>query len=274
MTTDIKTLDEIYPPDPKEDFGVDPSDPYTLLTVPTETATLIEDLLAAAPKGPRPPRKFSLHRAMVLGLVPRQLGPTICPSLVVPAPPRLSAFMSLQAQEDLVRTQFNNMCKARGWGTLRVAPSNFKHRGAIKSCIKDFKVHDISPAAWFGWYSDVWMRCTPDRPPPFYWLFNRITIAKQLHWFKSAAMWYRVPRIVQGPKRLKLSETWYAMEIALRTEDPGTDDEIRAVVDRFFPTGYDRHLQGVIKETMKLQAQIDARRDSGEWLWEHVPWEF
>ena len=224
--------------------------------------------LTVGPRHPLPVVRFDPPE----GLVPPM--PSLRPAHF-PLPPRLDPAIT---DGDIARTLvqvYAGMVFAR-WKTRyfsRKAPHELPGYAGLVAAGRALIEHDIAPAAWAQFASDMWAtharpgpRGGRPKPPPLRAVFCAKTITEKRGWFRSECSTYECSLPSYTPARKDLVERWSAMSLRLSTAPDLA--AVNALVERYFPDGLYSVLAASAAEEVRVeQERIDRAAAQGVWLW-------
>lgn len=134
-------------------------------------------------------------------------------------------------------------------------------------------MHEIAPAAWVAFSRSLWPEARkvwngPEHPTAS-WMFGANRIQDQKDWFLSEQGSWCSARTKYGTAALHLAMVWASMKNNLVRAKPETEDQVRTVVERFFPgTMYESQLALARTEHREMQQRIDDAVRRGVFMWE------
>lgn len=206
--------------------------------------------------------------------VPSYPGPTVMPPAVVPRPPKLPENLSdldlaqwlAKSYRGAVESRYKTRCYVlakRG----DLAKSRF-----LKVLVDGGRTladYDIAPAAWAAFSVEVWRRYEgAKKPPPINWMFAPNRIEERREWFEAEEGAYDGGRLIHGEAAQDMMRRYAQMQGALTWSQARTEEEVRKVVERFFPNGlYDRLLAKAHEQAQDDQRRMTEAVARGEWVW-------
>ena len=200
----------------------------------------------------------------------------VCP-VKIPHPPLLDprdvpgrqAYLLQRWFEGAVESRTGKRCwsfKAERVGHI----TKSKHYPLMLQAIEMFAAHEIAPAAWCAFSTDVWIEHSGKKTaPPIDWTFAAKRIEERRGWFRSVATDFEGGRLIFTDKAKEFLRRQNIMRTRLRwLEMPAGDDDIRRIVETYFPDGlFERMLEEIKAESAELNRSLAEKVYLGEWVW-------
>lgn len=265
-------------------------DRHDLLLAVDQPGDTKRDVPPVAPK-PRPPFGAGKPTVSTTGTriggcqqepppVPGSLGippppnPTICPpAMVPPAPPMPGGLKGIDAARWLVKmyrgaivSRFKGKCWVlAGRGKLEKS----KHLPNLIRVAKIMQVEGVPPASWAAWSIGCWADNEIGKgKPPIRWVYSEKRLEEHLGWFFRELGGYDVRRAVYSRPAQVLMWRHRQMMVALARSGARTEEQVRVVVDKYFPDGlYDVLSQKAKRAAIDDQIRINQAVARGDWVW-------
>lgn len=207
--------------------------------------------------------------------MPRYPGPEVIPSAMVPGPPKLpadargadAAGWLLKAYRGAIESRFGGRCQVlRKRGTLERS----RYLKGLVEAAELLRDYGFPPAAWAMFSVDVWRKyeATTTRKPGLGWVFSPKRIEDRHGWFRREEGRYCTRRAVFSRIAQDLMRGYRHMTYALAQAGAQSEQEIRAVVEQYFPgDSYEQTAAKARQRALADQRLINDRVARGEWVW-------
>lgn len=196
--------------------------------------------------------------------------------LTIPEPPLLDENATLDRRVLLIARAFEGAYRDRYakpcwvFRSQRCAPMASKFGPMLVEADKLFREHAIAPAAWCAFTLTMWhenMQNPLAKPAPLNFVFGAKQIAERRGWFRSEALF--AARMVYSDTARAFMTKQRAMNNALSfLPATATDDDIAAKVAEYFaPGAFDREVEELKAEAVRLNTEIRVLLNDGQWVW-------
>lgn len=193
---------------------------------------------------------------------------------VVPAMPTLDPLDTTERHASLVvawykhafQLVFGKACWVFGRGHV----TESRYYRLVREACEAFVERDIAPAAWILWSMRQWKDSPQgqriDAPPNF--VLHPTRIRQPRGWHSGEGASAAIKRLLRVDAARELSLAQLAMRDAIVSRIPLTADEVRAIVDEFFPLDLHTTLTNKARaEAEAMSAELASRVYAGKWVW-------